>query len=167
MKRVLIAIDYNTSAQKVAETGYAFARLMNAETIIIHAISDISHYAMDDLPIMGFNGFSSDAPFMTIDEQKKEADNFLQCIVHHLGDTHIKTCVLDGRTSETILEYALNRKADLIVIGTQNHGGFEKLCPGNITSIILKRSDVPVLVIPEEKNNQDKVLTNQYGYLQI
>jgi hypothetical protein len=30
MKRVLIAIDYNPSAQKIAETGFDYAKAMNA-----------------------------------------------------------------------------------------------------------------------------------------
>jgi nucleotide-binding universal stress UspA family protein len=167
MKKVLIAIDYNPSAQKVAETGYAFAKLMNAEISVIHAIADISHYTMEYMPIMGFKGCSSDSPFMNIDEQKQEAVNFLECVAKHLGDNNIKTCVLDGRTSETILEYAIRWKADLIVMGTQNHSGFEKLCPGNVTSLILKRSGIPVLVIPEEKAEMNLEKINQYSYLQV
>jgi len=30
MKKILIALDYNPSAQKIAETGYALAKSMNA-----------------------------------------------------------------------------------------------------------------------------------------
>jgi nucleotide-binding universal stress UspA family protein len=167
MKKVLIAIDYNSSAKKVAESGYAFAKLMNAEISIVHAISDISHYAMEYSPTMGFERFNSDGPYMNIEEQTNEAYNYLECVVQHLNDKNITTCVLDGRTSKTILEYAISWKADLIVMGTQNHSGFEKLCPGNVTSIILKRSDIPVLVIPSEKYEPKIVTHNRYAYLQI
>ena len=44
MKKILIAIDYNACAQKVAETGFECARAMNAEISIVHAISDIAYY---------------------------------------------------------------------------------------------------------------------------
>ena len=33
MKKVLIALDYNPTAQKVAETGYSLAKAMKAKVI--------------------------------------------------------------------------------------------------------------------------------------
>jgi hypothetical protein len=33
MKKVLIALDYNPTAQKVAEVGFSMAKSMNAEVI--------------------------------------------------------------------------------------------------------------------------------------
>ncbi|MGH2566073.1 MAG: universal stress protein [Ginsengibacter sp.] len=167
MKKVLIAIDYNPSAQKVAETGYTYARLMNAEISIVHAIADISHYTMEYMPIMGFEGFGADIQYMNIDEQKYEAYSFLDCVVKYLGDNHIKTFVLDGITSETILEFATHWEADLLVLGTQNLNGFEKLAYGNTTSIILKKSRIPVLVVPAERPRVSLTIKNMEGYLQL
>ena len=71
MKKVLIALDYNPCAQKVAETGYVYAEAMNAEISIIHAITDIAYYNMEYKPIMGFKGFSPVGSFRNIEEQKK------------------------------------------------------------------------------------------------
>jgi hypothetical protein len=36
MKKVLIALDYDLTAQKVAETSYAMAKAMKAEVILLH-----------------------------------------------------------------------------------------------------------------------------------
>ena len=104
---------------------------------------------------------------MNIDEQKNEAAHFLECVVHHLGHNNIKTRVLDGTTSETILGYAEQWNADLIVIGTQDHIGFERLSPGNVTSLILKYSNIPVLVIPAEKNKMSITRNSQYANLRV
>jgi nucleotide-binding universal stress UspA family protein len=163
MKKVLIAIDYNSSAKKVAETGYQYASLMNAEISIVYTMTDISYYTMEDEHIMGFEGFSPDQPFMNIYEQKHEAYNFLECVASYLGGKNIKTSVLDERSSETILDYANQWKADLIVMGTQTPTGYEKLKPGNVTSHILKKSEVPVLVIPPEIEETD-VIESLYRY---
>ena len=57
MKKVLIALDYDPTAQKVAETGNLLAGSMNAEVILLHVISDPVYYSsMDYSPIMGFSG---------------------------------------------------------------------------------------------------------------
>ena len=39
MKKVLIALDYNPTAQKVAEHGFELATAMKAEIILLHVIT--------------------------------------------------------------------------------------------------------------------------------
>jgi nucleotide-binding universal stress UspA family protein len=158
MKKVLIAIDYNPCAQKIAETGFTFARAMNAEICILHAIADIAYYSMEYSPIMGFEGFGPECSFNTLEEQEKEAKRFLGAVVAHLGDTSIKTKVVDGRTSEAILQYAADYKADLIIMGAQNHNGFEKLIMGDVVAKVLKHSAIPILIVPTDKQNLNKIL---------
>jgi nucleotide-binding universal stress UspA family protein len=167
MKRVLIAIDYNPCAQKVAETGYAHAREMNAEICIIHAISDIAYYTMEYAPIMGFEGFSPDGSFRNIEEQENEASDFLAAVVKHLGDNNIKTRVLDGRTAEAISAYAAEWKADLLVMGAQSHNSFEKLLMGDVVASVLKHSKIPLLIIPTDKQDMNVISQRQTMFLQI
>ena len=38
MKKVLIALDYDPTAQKVAEAGYSLAKSLNAEVILLDLI---------------------------------------------------------------------------------------------------------------------------------
>ena len=54
LKKVLIALDYDKSAQKVAAAGYEMAKAMNAEVVLLHVISDPVYYAsVEYSPIMG------------------------------------------------------------------------------------------------------------------
>ena len=58
MNRVLIALDYNPTAQKVAELGFSMAKAMNAEVILLHVITDPQFYSSAGYsPIMGFAGY--------------------------------------------------------------------------------------------------------------
>jgi nucleotide-binding universal stress UspA family protein len=50
LKKVLIALDYDPTAQKVAETGYSLAKAMGAEVILLHAISDPVYYSSSFRP---------------------------------------------------------------------------------------------------------------------
>ena len=40
MKKILIAVDYDHSAQIVAEKGYEIAKSMGAEVILLHVITE-------------------------------------------------------------------------------------------------------------------------------
>jgi len=58
IKKVLIALDYNPTAQKVAEAGFSVAKTMNAEVILLHVVSEPVYYSSEEYsPIMGSNGF--------------------------------------------------------------------------------------------------------------
>src|SRR5204863_9392944 len=134
------------------ETGYKYARSMNAEICIVHAIADIAYYAMEYSPIMGFEGFSPDCSFKNMEDQENEAKRFLVAVVKHLADRHIKTKVLDGKTSDAILQHATKYKADLLVMGAHSRHGIEKLL-GGVTASVLKQADIPVLIVPDDKKD--------------
>ena len=60
MKKILIALDYDPTAQKVAETGHKLAKAMKAQTYLLHVVSDSTYYSSPNYsPIMGFEGFSN------------------------------------------------------------------------------------------------------------
>ena len=40
MKKILIALDYNPSAQTVAEKGFALAKTMQAATVLLHVMEN-------------------------------------------------------------------------------------------------------------------------------
>jgi len=44
IKKVLIALDYNPTAQKVAEEGFSMAKAMKAEVILLHIILEPFYY---------------------------------------------------------------------------------------------------------------------------
>jgi nucleotide-binding universal stress UspA family protein len=101
---------------------------------------------------MGFEGFSPDCAFKSIEEQENEAKGFLAAVVKHLGDTNIKTKVIDGKTSEAILQSAAEYKADLIVMGAHSHSGFEKIM-GDVAVKVIKHAKIPILIVPTERQN--------------
>ena len=81
MKKVLIALDYNPTAQKVAESGYSIAKAMNAEVILLHVISDQVYYSsMEYSPIMGFTGYMDSNLWQlnNVDSLKDASDESLE-----------------------------------------------------------------------------------------
>lgn len=148
MRKVLIAIDYNPSAEKVAQAGYALAKTMQAEIVIVHVITEAAWYAQDYSPIMGFQGSYTTGTSEMVEDIKKEASNYLSATATHLGDPNISTMVLNGEIADAILTYAIEWGADLIVLGSHSHHGLDRLFSTDTVTAILKNSKVAVLAIP-------------------
>jgi nucleotide-binding universal stress UspA family protein len=148
MKKILIAIDYNPSAEKVAESGYALAKAMNAEVTLVHVISEPAYYAGEYPPIMGYQGGYTEGTIASINDIKKEAKAFLAAAVKYLGDNSIKTKVIAGETVDSILKYSRTRKFDMIAIGSHTHKGLERLFVTDVAAHLLKHSKIQLFIIP-------------------
>jgi nucleotide-binding universal stress UspA family protein len=150
MNKVIIALDYNPTAQKVAEVGYSLAKTMNAEIILLHILSTPANYtSMVYDPIMGFGGFY-DLDYYKSDTKLliKSALEYLKQIKIHLGDSAIETMVKEGEYAETILETANLSRADIIVMGSHSKKWLEKILVGSTTEKILHDTNIPLLIVP-------------------
>lgn len=156
MKKVLIALDYNPTAQKVAEAGFELAKNMGAETILLHVISDPMYYSSRDYsPIMGFSGYMTLDPLVlnSVDTLKKASLDYLDKSRHHLGDETIRTLVEEGGYSETILETAKKMHADIIVMGSHSQKWLENILLGSVTEDVLHHTTIPLFIVPTKKHN--------------
>jgi len=153
-KKVLIALDYDPTAQKVAETGFALATSMGAEVTLLHVIADPEYYSLSQFnPIMGFTGYVDIGPLQldVIADLKKASQLFLNQSKHHLGDEHIKTLLKEGGFADGILEAAKEIHADCIVLGSHSRRWLENIVMGNVTEKVLRHSTIPVIIIPTKK----------------
>jgi len=156
MKKVLIALDYDPTAQKVAETGNSLATSMNAEVILLHVISDPVYYSSTDYsPIMGFSGYMDMSPLQldSVEGLKTASLVFLDKTRHHLGNKSIKTQVEEGDFAEAILKTAKRNHVDLIVIGSHSRKWLEKIVMGSVTEQVLNNTTIPLLIVPTKKRD--------------
>jgi len=155
IKKVLIALDYDQSAQKVAEAGYALAKNLNADVVLIHVISDPANYtSTGHVTVMGFAGYADTELFQidSVDGLKVAARSFLDKSKLHLGDKNIETVVGEGDYADTILKTAKSQHADLIVMGSHNKRWLEKIVLGSVTSRVFKEKVVPMFIVPTKKH---------------
>ncbi len=151
MKKVLIALDYNPTAQKIAETGFSLAKSMDAEVILLHVISDPVYYSSTEYsPIMGLSDYMgvSQLQLDSIEGLKNASQHFLDKTKHHLGDETIKTVVKEGEFAESILKAAKEYHADIIVIGSHSQKWLEKIVMGSVTEKVLSLTTIPLFIIP-------------------
>ena len=154
MKKVLIALDYNPTAQKVAEAGFELAKTMGAEVILLHVISDPVYYSSTDYsPIMGFSGYLNTDPLQlnTLEVLKTASLNFLDKSRNHLGDTNIQIVVEEGDFAGSILATAKKLQADIIVLGSHSRKWLENIVMGSVTEEVLRQSTIPLFIIPTRR----------------
>lgn len=153
MNKVLIALDYNPTAQKIAETGFSLAKSMNAEIILLHVLSTPANYTTIYDPIMGFGGFVNlDVSDPDNEFLKKTAFDFLENVKYHLEDTSIITLVKEGNYADAIIETANITRADIIIIGSHSKKWLEKVLVGSTTEKILHDTNIPILIVPTKKD---------------
>ncbi len=155
MKKVLIALDYDPTAQKIAETGFSLAKTMGAEIILLHVIADATYYSsLEYNPITGFLGFSAtDASHLLEPEGLKIATkHFLDKVKHHLEDDNIKTIVKEGDFADSILKSAKDLNVDIIVIGSHSRRWLTEILIGSVTEKVLHHSSIPLFIIPVKEH---------------
>jgi nucleotide-binding universal stress UspA family protein len=156
IKKVLIALDFDPTAQKVAETGFSLAKTIGAEVTLLHVISDPLHYsAYKHITVMGFAGYDNTAPLIlgSEEELKKESLKFLKKSKEHLGDSSIKTTVKEGDVADCILDTAKKLHADIIIIGSHSRKWLENIVMGSVAEKVLRNSVLPLFFIPTKKQD--------------
>jgi nucleotide-binding universal stress UspA family protein len=153
MKKILIALDYSQSAQKIAEVGYSLGKAMGAEITLLHVMEDSTYYSILEYPPVGdFMGFNHTEISRLFNNGQREAMlQFLDQTKRFLGDASIQTILKDGEFAETILNFAKEIQAGLIVMGSHSKGWLRNIVLGSITESVLRHTTIPLFIVPTEK----------------
>lgn len=146
-KKILIALDYNPSAQKVSEVGYTLAKALDAEVILLHAVRPIIDYISPDMGYLSIRALSHNS----LEGITKSAEEFLQKTKKHLDDDHILTIVKEGDAADTILKMAKELHITTIVMGSHSSNWLEDLVAGSVTKEVLRHSTIPLFIIPTKQ----------------
>ncbi len=155
LEKVLIALDYDPTAQKVAEMGFTLAKAMKAEVILMHVITDVMYYSsLDYSPIMGYGGFMEmdQVQLNSAEGLMKASNHFLDKTKHHLGDSTIKTLVGEGDCAESIQKAAKKLHANIIVMGSHSKKWLEDIIMGSVTEKVLHETSIPLFIVPTKKS---------------
>lgn len=148
-KRILIALDYDPTAQKVSEAGYAIAKALDAEVVLLHVVNQIVNFTSPDLAYLDI----SPARMNSIEALTLAAQNFLNKSKRHLANPSIETLVKEGEYADTILETSKEHHISMIVMGSHSHRWLEDLVMGSVTQEVLRHSTIPLHIIPTKKRD--------------
>lgn len=154
MKKILIAIDYHPTAEKVALYGHKIAKAMGANVALLHVLADAIFYSSSIYdPIMGFGGYTdlSMTPITIANDLEQNTYLYLNKIKKFLEDENIKNYVKNGNCADVIIETAKEFEAEMIVMGSHSQKWLEHIFIGSETEKVLRKINLPLYIIPTKK----------------
>ena len=140
MKKVLIAIDNEPGAERVASHGFRMGRQLNTEIALLSVV---------DTRFMMTSGNISAKEMIQL--TKNELIKFHSTLTEKFSaNMPIVTFIEQGNPYEVILESAKQWSADLIVMGTHGRTGLTHLLMGSVAEKVIRHSKIQVLIIPNK-----------------
>lgn len=151
-KKILIGIDESKFAEHAAKYGFDIAREYGAQVGLVHIVEPAimpqmtaGNDMISGLPAEG----TGVQELELMDIQKNSAEHVIKSITDKFaGDLQVSHFNEFGSTADGIIDCSKEFNADLIVIGTHNRTGFDRLIMGSVAEHVVRHSHVPVLVVP-------------------
>ena len=143
-RSLLVAYDFSAPSNRALE----WARLLHAR---LHAAVTLLHIDVDPLDQSALH---ADASTWETAEQRDRRLRWLQDeLTTVAGDVFgpdaqtIRIVVVRGRPVERLIELALERDIDLVVVGASGKGAVDRLLLGSTTQELVRRCPIPVLTV--------------------
>lgn len=145
MKKILVPIDFSEQAEFAAKVAAKIAKQTGCELHLLHMLE----LPTDIIDPSNF-GNADNSP-TTLLYMKKAQEKFEKLTKRYfLKDIKVKKSVFFHDTFDGIIEESKKQKVDLIVMGSKGVSGFNEILVGSNTEKVVRRSEVPVLVIKNE-----------------
>ena len=140
--KILIAVDSSEFSMKAAKKGLELAHQLNSKAALLFVVDTSKAMGNVDAGIM---------PQEAIIVLKKEAEQTLDTLAQMYNGNELIKFMPEGiHPADDIIKTAENWEADLIVMGTHGRSGLRHLLMGSVAEQILRRSKIPVMVVPSK-----------------
>ena len=141
-KPILVPVDFSDATGAVIAEALRLAKALQTGMVILHV-------APPEPEFVGYEpGPQSvrDAVARKLHAEHKE----LQALEASAKATGVDTTTLliQGYAAEKVVQEAEKLEAGMIVMGSHGHGKLRQLLVGSVTDAVLRKSRVPVLIVP-------------------
>ena len=142
---ILVAIDGSEHSLRAAEYALGLAKTFEAKLTAVTVSYVPASEDLSQLDVLRQSLVEDDSNYTN--NAEKWFERFIQNAKE--SNVQLNTELLNSTrpVDYVILEYAEEKKIDLIVVGTRGRTGFKKLLLGSVASSIVTYSHCPVLVI--------------------
>ena len=141
IKNILVPVDFSEHSHRAVEHAHALASWFGAAVTLLHSY---------EAPSFAYANAASPMPYppSAIDRERKATRERLERWAGEFswGDVAHSTAFHEGNPAQVTLDAA--DQADLIVMGTHGRTGLSRFLIGSVAQAVLKRSTIPVLVVP-------------------
>ncbi|MEP7128252.1 MAG: universal stress protein [Chitinophagales bacterium] len=148
MKTILVPTDFSENAVNAMKYGIRLAAKLESKIVFFHSTHIPLRVELFGIPDSEMKRLEK----MDMSNKKMLLDKTIDRLYHQMQIIRDASKVLmvvktEKYVVEDIIIAATNSKASLIVMGTHGASGFNKLF-GSTTSILISKSEIPVLAIP-------------------
>ena len=142
LQTILVPLDASELSRSALPFAEDLAKALGASLVVMHAIvpTAIAYPGAEPVAI----------PQSVITDIEASAHAFARGIAGELTARGLKAkpVVLTGPAAEAIVEAAEAERADVIVMSTHGRAGVERLLLGSVAEAVVRRSPVPVTLVP-------------------
>lgn len=143
IERILCPVDFSDSSQPALKYAVAIARKFNSKIYILH-VSDIDDLDSDNEELMNDRSEHE----LKIKEEKARLLNNIPEDIRNQVD--IETKMVAGVPFDEIVNFAVDYKIDIIIMGTHGRTGLKHVLLGSISEKVVGKSTCPVLLIKHD-----------------
>lgn len=137
-QEIIVSVDFHKHTQKLMDFAIDLARRLDAKLTILHVLDVVIPYS--DYSPESYKAFD--------DKLLAHVENKMEVLVEKCKTSFpdCKGLVLRGEVIDSIVNFAQDTKADLLIMGTHGAKGIEKILLGSVAERVLKRASCPVLM---------------------
>jgi nucleotide-binding universal stress UspA family protein len=140
--KILTAVDFSDPTDMILRVTSKLAKRLEARVWLLHV-------AEPEPDFVGYNT-GPDVVRGQVANEYREEHRAIQKLADSLREAGVDATALliQGPTVETTLKQSRKLDVDLIVVGSHGHSAIYDVLVGSYSAGILRKSDVPVMVVP-------------------
>jgi nucleotide-binding universal stress UspA family protein len=148
IKRILVAVDGSKPSLNAGNEAIDVAKKHKAELIALYVIpSDIRYGHTEDVETSGIPRPLKGIVMTAMQGGQKYVDEVKQKAIESKVSVGTDVVFSTNSVVKTIVEYAEEKKIDLIVIGSKGMSGLKRMLLGSVATGVVTHADCPVLVV--------------------
>lgn len=156
-KRILIPVDGSELASRAAKTAVALAKEQGATVVFLHVTSPYVPDYAGEIPII--DPTSEKLHEQRVAESAKNILDTVEALARAEGLRSERVVESGAHPDEAIARVALAHRCDLVVIATHGRGAVARFFMGSVTTRLLTRCAVPVLVYRDQSMTEAPIGT--------
>ena len=148
IKKILVAVDGSKASLNAGDQAINLAKKHQAELTALYVIpSDIRYGYLEDVVTPGLPGPLKEVVMTAMQGGQKYVDEVKQKASETKISVRTDVVISSTTVVKAIVEYAEEKKMDLIVIGSKGMSGLKRMLLGSIASGVVTYAHCPVLVV--------------------
>jgi nucleotide-binding universal stress UspA family protein len=146
IEKILFPIDFTENASKILPYVLSMSEKYDSMIYLLHVVEDLSKW-----------GVGSFVPHLSLQSFQKDAMEGAEKAMNRVCDSQLRGCpnfqrmIVHGDPVMEILKAIESEGIDMVIMGTHGRKGLDHTFFGSVAENVVKRSDVPVLVVNPHK----------------